>query len=175
MANNNFSSIEEGLLREGAGSYWLARAAIKEYQALVCRRCREVVEAEQDHIVAAIGSPLKTLEDFDEFEPGTRYAGLGTRVRGRNANHSFALWWEKDKLYASVWTWFKDKEITRRAWLRLQEAHPKGSADSSNTEIWLRVEIPTSDVGNPWNHLSNCIREWSQIWGRVPGGLKQYL
>jgi hypothetical protein len=170
------SSIEQSLLREGAASYWLARAAIKEYQALVCRRCREVVEAERDHIVAAVGSPLKALKDFEAFEASTHYAALGITASGSNGcNHFFALWWEKDKLYASVWTMFKDNEKRRRAWLSLQEVHSKESAGSNATEIWLRLEIPTSDAGNPWSHMSNCIREWSQMWGRVPGGLNQYL
>ena len=163
-------------MREGAASYWLARAAIKEYEALVCRRCRDVVEAERDHIIAAVGSPLKALKNFEEFAVGTHYAALGISASGGNGcNHYFALWWDKDKLYASVWTMFKDTDKKRSAWLSLQEVHSKESPGSSATEIWLRREIPTPDAGNPWNYLSDCIRDWSQMWGRVPGGLKQYL
>ena len=168
--------VEESLLREGAASYWLARAAIKEYQALVCRRCREVVVAEQDQILAAIGSPLNALKDFDHFDAGTHYAAVGISGTGSNGcSHYFALWWDRDKLYASVWTTFKDDEKRRRAWLSLQEVHGQESADTNTTEIWLRLEVPKSDAGDPWSILGNCIREWSQMWSRVPGGLKQYL
>lgn len=170
------TSIEQSLLREGGVSYLLAREAIQEYEALVRRRCREVVEAERDYIVAAFGSPLKVFRVYEAFQPSTRYAGVGITASGSNGcNHTFALWWQKDKLYASVWTTFKDDEKRRKAWLSLQEVYGEKSAGSDTAEIWLRLEVPTVDAGNPWSHMSNCIREWSQMWERVAGGLKQYL
>ncbi len=168
--------IEERLLREGAASYWLALAAIKEYQALVCRRCREVVEAERDHLVATVGSTLKSFTDYKAFDANTYYAALGITAPGTNGcRHVLAMWWDKDKLYASVWTEFKDKEQKEKAWLSLPEESRKEPAGSNATEIWLRREIPLIDAGNPWSHLSDCIRDWSQMWQRAPGGLKRYL
>ena len=114
MESSSVNQIEESLLREGAATYWLATAAIKEYQALVWRRCREVVQSEQSRIVEAVGSPLKDLKEFQRFEAGSQYAALGIRANACNGGNHFALWWEKEKVYASVWTEFKDSERSRR-------------------------------------------------------------
>jgi len=175
VGHSDFDSAEESLLREGAASYRLARAALREYEALIFRRCREVVASEQIRISEVTGQTPKDFKEVQQFDAGTQFAALGLRTTGSGSNQFFALWWEREKLYAAVWTGFKDAEKARRAWNSLQEAYRSESAGANATEIWFRRLVSAEEAGDPWPSMHNCIKEWSEAWGKIPGGLKQYL
>jgi hypothetical protein len=173
------SRIEEELLREGAKSYRLAIAAIREYQALVMRRCREVVASERDRITKILGTSPEPLKDLQEFQATTQYAAIGVRtVLSGGSKQTYALWWQADRLYASLWTTFKNSESAQRAKTGLQDAHGADRAEtvgSNSTEIWLRLELKPEHTAQPWDQLTKCIVEWHDTWSRVPGGLRQYM
>jgi hypothetical protein len=174
-------SREEALLREGGLSYPLALAAIGEYQRLVWRCCSEAVEAERSRIATVIGSIPGKHADY--LDPGSRaqangsYAALGVCIRSTDTgNHFFALWWESGKVFAAVWTEFKDRERANRALASLRErCIGEDIGRSMGTEVWLRMEMQDSELSNPAGTMRTCIKNWCEAWGGIGGGLKQFL
>jgi hypothetical protein len=85
--------------------------------------------------------------------------------------HFFSLWWEDEKLYASVWMEFKDRERAKRA-IRSLEGMNLGDiiGISNGCEVWMRLVVAPQDAGSLFVVLRECIRKWCEAWRQVPGG-----
>lgn len=156
-------------------------AAVGEFQRLIWRKCRECAESEKTDLIGVIGSFPK---EFDKcLEPGGAasangsYAALGVRSKFSDGRrHAFALWWDKERLYASVWTEFQSRDKAHKALECLRAIDSGIEVDiSDGCVVWMRLEIPPDGAHDPWKYLRECIRTWCVAWKHVPAAQLQEL
>jgi hypothetical protein len=174
-------SGQEELLREGLENYLRAASALKEFQRVVQRKCREAVEAEKTLLATTFGTAPRLFTNY--LDSGNRnYAAMGVKGTVGNATgFCVALWWEMNELYSAVWTSHRERAKAQIVLDRLSQNNPDNAGISGNSaEVWLRLQVPPAQVVSDYStrlgeDLRAVIRHWCQAWSHVPGGIRHLI